>query len=83
MNEKNHKDELKVEWIGVDGALVLLYIVLSILYGYSIINRVDFVIGIVAPGISIIMTIIVFIRYCMELFSFSSNGEPMESDKED
>lgn len=71
MDNKKEKNELKVEWIGIDGALVLLYIVLAIIYGYGIINRIDFIIGIMAPGIAICITAGVFIKYCTEVFAFS------------
>lgn len=72
MDKKNKNDELKVEWLGIDGALVFLFIFLSALYGYGIINRVDFIIGIIAPGIAIAMTVGVFIKYCTEVFAFST-----------
>ena len=38
---EQQKSELKVEWLGVDGALVLLYIVLACIYGYGLLNSVD------------------------------------------
>ena len=56
--KENEKDELKVEWLGVDGALVLLFIVLACIYGYGMLNSIDFIIGIMAPGIAI--TIILY-----------------------
>jgi SSS family solute:Na+ symporter len=71
-DNKDNKDELKVEWFGIDGALVLLFIFLACLYGYGIINRIDFIIGIIAPGIAITMTVGVFIKYCTEVFSFAT-----------
>lgn len=71
MDNKKEKNELKVEWIGIDGALVLLYIVLAIVYGYGIINRIDFIVGIIAPGIAISITTGAFIKYCTEVFAFS------------
>ena len=43
---EQERAELKVEWLGVDGALVLLYIVLACIYGYGMLNSVDFIIGI-------------------------------------
>jgi len=71
MDNKNNKDELKVAWIGIDGALILLYIVLAIIYGYGIINRIDFIVGIVAPGVAITITTGAFLKYCSEIFAFS------------
>ncbi len=70
--KENEKDELKVEWLGPDGALVLLFIVLACIYGYGMLNSVDFIIGVLAPGIAIVITVGVFIKYCTEVFSFAS-----------
>ena len=41
---EQEKSELKVEWLGVDGALVLLYIALACIYGYGMLNSIDFII---------------------------------------
>jgi len=71
MDNKKEKDELKVEWLGIDGALVLLYIVLAAIYSYGIINRIDFIVGIMAPFIAISITSGAFIKYCTEVASFS------------
>jgi len=69
--DNNKKDELKVAWLGIDGALILLYIVLAIIYGYGIIHRIDFIVGIIAPGVAIAITLGAFIKYCSEIFAFS------------
>lgn len=70
---KEKKDgNLKVEWLGIDGALVLLYIVLAIIYGYGMLNSVDFIVGIFAPGVAIVITVGVFLKYCTEVFSFAT-----------
>ncbi len=69
---EQQKSELKVEWLGVDGALVLLYIVLACIYGYGLLNSVDFIIGIMAPGIAILITVGVFLKYCTEVVSFAT-----------
>jgi len=71
MDNKKEKDELKVEWLGIDGALVLLYVVLAAIYSYGIINRIDFIVGIMAPFIAIAITSGAFIKYCTEVASFS------------
>ena len=67
-----HKEDIKVEWIGVDGALVLLYILLACFYGYGMINRVDVIIGYIAPGVAITITTGVFLKYCTEVFAFAT-----------
>lgn len=71
-SKKQKNDDLKVEWIGVDGALVLLYIVLACVYGYGLIHNVDFIIGIMAPGIAVVITVGVFLKYCTEVLSFAT-----------
>ena len=60
----------KVEWLGVDGALVLLYFLLAGVYTYGILGRVDFIVGILAPGIAFGITVLTFLRYCFEVGSF-------------
>ena len=80
--KENVKDELKAEWLGVDGALVLLFIVLACIYGYGMLNSIDFIIGIMAPGIAITITVGVFLKYCTEVFSFAT-GKKGKDVKED
>ena len=63
--------DLKVAWLGIDGALVLLYIVLACIYGYGLLNQVDFVVGILAPGIAFAITAFSFFKYCSEILAFS------------
>lgn len=60
----------KVEWLGIDGALVLLYFILAGVYTYGIIGRVDFIVGIMAPVIACGITVLVFLRYCVEVVGF-------------
>ena len=60
----------KVQWLGMDGLLCLLYAILGIIYSWGIITRVDFVVGIMAPATAVIITISVFLRYCFEVGSF-------------
>lgn len=69
---------LKVEWLGIDGALVLLFAVLALIYCFGLMNRVDVLIGIVAPVIAIGITTAVFLRYCSEVFSFASGRKKGE-----
>ena len=69
---EEYKKEIKVEWLGVDGALCLLYAALACVYGIGIINRVDWVIGWMAPLFAAGMTCIIFFRYLYEVFSFGS-----------
>lgn len=68
------KKMVKVEWLGMDGALCLLYAVLAITVCWGIINRVDWPVGILAPAAACIMTTGIFLRYLTEVFSFSKKG---------
>ena len=70
MSLEEYKRETKVEWIGIDGALVLLFIVLSCIYGYGMIARVDWIIGILAPALACGSTTLIFLRYLYQLFTF-------------
>ena len=78
---EQEKSELKVEWLGVDGALVLLYIVLACIYGYGMLNSVDFIIGIMAPGIAFLITVGVFLKYCTEVVSFATGKKTGDKKK--
>ncbi len=69
-NKTEEPEVEKVQWLGMDGLLCLLYAVLGIIYSWGIINRVDFVVGIMAPVTAIIITVSVFLRYCFEVGSF-------------
>ena len=80
---EQEKSELKVEWLGVDGALVLLYIALACIYGYGMLNSIDFIIGIMAPGIAILITVGVFLKYCTEVFSFATGKKGGDKSKKD
>ncbi|MFV0497405.1 MAG: hypothetical protein ACK5L0_04425 [Candidatus Fimivivens sp.] len=74
MNKQNDPTKQKiekVEWFGVDGLLCLLYAVLGTIYSYGIINRIDFIVGIMAPCVAITITVLVFLRYCTEVLNFT------------
>lgn len=79
---QEQKAELKVEWLGIDGALVLLYIILACIYGYGMLNNVDFIVGIMAPGIAICITLAVFIKYCTEVLFFATGKKGDKKDKD-
>jgi len=80
MSEKNQTpnqatETEKVEWLGMDGLLVLLYVVLAIVYSVGIIKRIDFIVGIMAPATAVIITASVFLRYCFEVFGFMKKAK--------
>ena len=78
------KEYEKVEWLGVDGGLILLFIVLACIYGYGMLNGIDFIVGILSPGLAICITVGVFLKYCTEVFSFATGrkGKAKEDKKE-
>lgn len=64
------KEDLKVELFGADGALMLLYCVLAVVYTYGILGHVDGIVGIFAPVFAFGITAFIFLRYCTEVFQF-------------
>lgn len=69
-----YKKEMKVEWFGVDGALVLLYFVACGIIMWGLITRTDWTVMWFAPGCAALMTTGIFIRYLTEVFSFGKSG---------
>ncbi len=68
------KEELRVEWIGADGGLVLLYCVLAVIYTVGIVCRIDVIVGLMAPLIALGITTAIFLRYCSEVFHFTKKA---------
>lgn len=64
-------EDIRVEWFGADGGLILLYLVLAAMYTYGILCRVDIIVGVIAPGIAFGITAAIFVRYCFEVFHFT------------
>ena len=62
-----YKKLIKVEWLGADGALVLLYAALSVFYGYGIIHQVEWIVGYACPIIAMGIVIGVFAKYLTEV----------------
>ena len=56
-----------MEWLGTDGALVLLYVALSIFYGFGIIHQVEWIVGYACPIIAMGIVIGVFAKYLTEV----------------
>ena len=71
---EEYKKSIKVEWIGADGALILLYIVLACFYGYGILHNVDWIVGYAAPIIAMGIVIFVFIKYLTEVFAVAKKS---------
>lgn len=64
-------EDIRVEWFGADGGLILLYLILAAMYTYGILCRVDIIVGVIAPGIAFGITAAIFVRYCFEVFHFT------------
>ena len=72
---EEYKKAIRVEWIGWDGALVLLYILLGCFYGYGILNQVEWIVGYGAPVIAMGIVIGVFGKYITEVASVAKGGK--------
>ena len=59
-------EDIRVEWFGADGGLILLYLVLAAMYTYG---------GVIAPGIAFGITAAIFVRYCFEVFHFTKGAK--------
>ncbi len=69
------KNSLEIEWLGMDGALVLSYFLVVGIIFYAIFTKNDFIIGKLVPyGIMVAVTGI-FIDYLSHVFKFSSKGK--------
>lgn len=69
------KEDIRVEWFGADGGLILLYLLLAAMYTYGILCRVDIIVGVIAPGIAFGITAAIFLRYCFEVFHFTKGAK--------
>ena len=71
----DHKDSLEIQWLGIDGALVLSYFVVVGIILFAILTKNDFIIGKLVPyGIMTAVTGI-FINYLSHVLKFSSKSK--------
>ncbi|MBM7616148.1 hypothetical protein [Alkaliphilus hydrothermalis] len=68
---ENEVNENKIEWLGMDGFLVILFPIISTIIGYSLINNVDFIVGKVVPYTVTAVTTLIFLKYISEVLHFS------------
>ena len=78
---KQPKGEFKVEWFGVDGALILLYVALACIYGYGMLNCVEWIVAYMAPLVASGMAVGIFIKYCTEILSFATGKKSLHGDQ--
>lgn len=68
-NGKNN--ELKISWMGIDGALCLCFALEAVFIGYCMIHDVDIVLGRLLPYSAMIVTLWIFLKYVGQVFAFS------------
>ena len=61
----------KIEWKGLDGILVALFFIVSIIIWLSIINRIDIIVGYIIPITLAIVVTLIFVQYLTEIYKFS------------
>ncbi|MDR1378822.1 MAG: hypothetical protein LBJ36_07190 [Synergistaceae bacterium] len=75
---KTKKDD-EIQWFGIDGVLCLLYVLEAVFIGTSLINNNDYIIGEVVPYGIAIVTILIFLRYIVQVITFSKSNAPKKS----
>ncbi len=74
--ESSKKEELKIDWFGLDGLLCLIYLAEALLFAYAMINNNDFIVGKLVPYSVAAVTTAVFVKYLYQVFSFArKNGK--------
>ena len=69
--KRSEIDENKIEWLGLDGLLVMLFPIMSFIIGYCLINNVDIIIGKIIPYIVTGSTTLIFLKYITQVIHFS------------
>lgn len=69
--DKNREGAYKVEWLGIDGALCLIFALVAIGIGYCLIHNVDIVIGTIVPWGVTLVTGAIFVKYLSEVLFFA------------
>ena len=72
---EEYKKSIKVEWLGWDGGLILLYVGLACFYGFGILHNIDWIVGIAAPVIAMGIVIFVFGKYLTEVFAVAKGNK--------
>ncbi|HCJ58533.1 MAG TPA: hypothetical protein DHV55_15120 [Clostridiaceae bacterium] len=70
---KAKKNDLTVEWLGIDGLLVALYFVVCGILGYGMVVKSDFILGKLAPYGLIGITVAIFLNYISTVVNFMRN----------
>ncbi|MEY8000020.1 hypothetical protein AB8U03_07380 [Clostridium sp. Mt-5] len=64
----------KIEWKGIDGFLVSLFFIISIIVWIAIIKKIDIIIGYIIPISLAVVVTAIFIAYLKEIYKFSKNN---------
>lgn len=73
----SNKDS-KIQWLGLDGFLVLLYPIVVFTIWFAVKYKIDFIIGKVVPYGTILVVIAILFKYFKEVMQFS---KPMDKSK--
>jgi len=79
--QEQEKEDMRIEWFGIDGALCLCFVLESIILGFCMINNVDFVIGKILPYGATLVTFWIFLKYITQVLSFSRDVRKKAADK--
>lgn len=80
--EQMEKEDMRIEWFGLDGALCLCFVFESVFFGYCMIHNVDFVIGKVLPYGAALVTLWIFLKYITQVLSFSHGARKKAAEKQ-
>lgn len=61
----------KIEWKGIDGFIVSLFFIVSIIIWVSILYKNDIIIGYIIPITLAGVVTVIFIQYLREIFKFT------------
>ncbi|WP_042273462.1 hypothetical protein [[Clostridium] dakarense] len=68
----------KIQWLGLDGFLVILFPIVVFIIWYAVQHQIDFIIGKVVPYGTILVVIAILFKYFKEVMQFS---KPMDKSK--
>ena len=67
---QSEEEEDRIRWLGADGGLVLLFILLVIIEFCALYYKIDILSGYVFPGLLLVAVCIITVRYLITLSSF-------------
>lgn len=67
----DEKEDMKIEWFGIDGLLCLSFVLESCFIGYGMTHDVDIILGRIVPYSAMAITLAIFLKYISQVFIFS------------